>query len=169
MKGLVPVRHPITPATDHPVESLAGRYQCRPAVSRDHTLDQRVDDGIGDTADILRSPYGRCPRGKRGPQRVTWCAGEAEPLHDDVEIKIVHTLSVLHRIDDTHASFDAQDPEILDEGIVMRKGDWVVDEEFDDEQFILGAHALSVPDETSSLLQQCTRLPQQGAVLTRPV
>jgi hypothetical protein len=45
--------------------------------------------------------------------------------------------------------FDAQEPEILNEDIVMRQRNWIVDEEFDNERLILGAHALSVPNEVT--------------------
>src|SRR5438445_692780 len=54
MGGLVPMRNPIAPAADDPIECLAGRQQSRPAVGCDDTLDQCIDDRIRDAAHILR-------------------------------------------------------------------------------------------------------------------
>src|ERR1700731_2589406 len=48
MGCLVPVRNPITPAADDPIESLAGGHHARPTVGGDDAFDQRIDDRIRD-------------------------------------------------------------------------------------------------------------------------
>src|ERR1700730_10302429 len=169
MGVLVPLRYPVAPAADDPVESLACRQHWRAPRSCDHSLDQRVDDRIGYAAHVLRSLHGGRPRGKKRPQRITRYAGEAEALHNDIEIEIVHAVAVLHRVDNSHTGLNAQDPEILDEGVVMRQRNGIIDEEFEGEYFTLWRHALAVPDDVSRLLQERARLAQQGAVLARSI
>ncbi len=152
MRGLVPMRYPVAPAANDAVQSLARGHQSRPAVGCNHTLDQRINDRVRDAAHILRSLHGGGSRGEEGPQCISRRTGEAEPLHDDIEIEIVHTFAVLHGVDDAHAGLNAQRPETLDEGIVMRQRNGIIDEEFDGERFALWRHALAVLDDASGLL-----------------
>ena len=110
------MRHPISPAADDAVESSARRHQRGPAVGRDHTLDQRINDRIGDATDVLRPPHGGGARSKKGPQRIARRVREPEPLHHDIEIEIVHAFAILHGVDNSQIGIDSQYPEILDEG-----------------------------------------------------
>src|SRR6516162_3182130 len=97
------MRYPVAPAANDAVQSLARGYQSRPAVGCNHTLDQRINDRVGDTAHILRSLDGGGSRGKKGPQCISRRTGETEPLHDNVEVEIIHAFAVLHGVDDAHA------------------------------------------------------------------
>ena len=74
-------------------------------------------------------------RGKECSQRIPRRTGEAKPLNDDIEIKILHPLAILHRVHDAHIGFDAQDPEILDEDVMVRQRNRIVDEELYGEGF----------------------------------
>ena len=48
-------------------------------------------------------------------------------MNDDVKIKVVNPPSILHGVDQPHHGIDSQDGKILDEGIVMRQRDAVID------------------------------------------
>jgi len=115
------MRYPVAPAANDAVQSLARGHQSRPAVGCNHTLDQRINDWVRDTAHILRSLHGGGSRGKKGPQCISRRTGEAEPLHNNVEVEIVHTFAVLHCVNDAHVGVNAQRSETLHEGIVMRQ------------------------------------------------
>jgi hypothetical protein len=64
----LPVRNPIAPTADDPIESLTGGYQLASTIGLDDPLDQRVNYWIRDAAHILRALRGGGPRGKKAAQ-----------------------------------------------------------------------------------------------------
>src|SRR5215813_8127144 len=55
VRGLVPLRDPITAGANYPVEHPAGRCHARAAIGCDDLVDERIDDRIGNAGEILRA------------------------------------------------------------------------------------------------------------------
>src|SRR3954467_11943086 len=55
MRGRITVRHPVTSRADDAIERAAGKDKFGPCLRRDDLLDQRIDDRIGDPAEIVRA------------------------------------------------------------------------------------------------------------------
>jgi hypothetical protein len=59
MAGLVPVRHPVAPRAQHPVDGACGNNLLIAGFGGHDFRDQRIDYRIRDTSQILRSFGGR--------------------------------------------------------------------------------------------------------------
>src|SRR3974390_2277977 len=164
VRGLVPVRNPIAPAPDDPVERPAGGDQTRTSIGCDDPLDKGVDNGGSDTSQILRSLQFGGLRGKIAPQRIARRAGKSEPLDDEIEVEIILPLAILHRIDNAQARLNAEGTEILDERHVMRLERRLVNQEFYAEALALRGHTLALPCEKAGLLPQRRFLAHKRAI-----
>ena len=148
-----------------PEPFLAGRHQTGTGVGSDDSLDQLVNNRIGNPGQVLRSFYRSSPRGKIAAQRITGGGGKAEPLYGEIEIEIIDAFAVLHRIDNAQIGVDPKCSEVLDERRVMGLERRLVDQELRLDRLALGGDALAALDRVSGLLQQRARPAQQAAVL----
>src|SRR5262249_34262042 len=55
VRRLVPVRNPVAPGADQPIEATASRYQFRSGVGRDDAVDHVVDGRVVDAGQVLRA------------------------------------------------------------------------------------------------------------------
>src|ERR1041385_4788731 len=51
--GPVPLRHPVTPGAEYAIEGVAGDREVGAVFGAENLFDQRVDDGTGDTGEIV--------------------------------------------------------------------------------------------------------------------
>ena len=100
VSGAVPLRHPIAPGAEHPVERAARDRQFGPVLGADDLLHQRVDRGIGDAGEVV----GSLGRGRlRRKERPQASPGVADMLKRSIVMsksKSSTPRAVLHGVDD---------------------------------------------------------------------
>src|SRR6478672_6295494 len=70
VRRLVPVRHPVATGAKYAIERLAGNDEFGSGGGRDDAFDQRVDHGVRNTGEILRTLGGGGLRGEKRPQSI---------------------------------------------------------------------------------------------------
>ena len=120
MRGLVPVRNPVTARADDPVQCAARRHERRARQGGDDGFDQSIDGGIGNAGEIVGAFERRGLGGEKRSQRIPRRRREAEAIDGDIEVERVAPRAILHGVDNAQASIDAERLEITDERHVMR-------------------------------------------------
>src|SRR3954453_20473699 len=151
--GAVPVRYPVAPGTEYPVESTAGGRQFGPGIYRQYLLDQRVYDGISNSSQIVGT-LGRCRlRGEGRTHRISGRRRDRRTLDGDVEVEILDRGAVLHRIDQPQRGLDAERAEILEKHRMVRLKRRLVEQELDFEDLAVRQGSLPVLHLAAGVVQ----------------
>ena len=153
----------------HAVESAAGGLELLARFGDHRFLDQSVGDRIGRPGEVSRAGHIRGLRAEVIMQLLAGRPAHQQIVDHDVEIEFVEPLLELRGVDDAHARIDAEQLQILDEGLRVPLEQIGKVEELEFQRLAVGKQQRIVLAPAAGRGEEVGGALQQGAILARAV